>query len=48
MEKLYKYIKEKCAPLTGFYRIDGVGKKIDDESHKLSDLELSPGEYFIF
>lgn len=28
MPLLFKYIKEKCAPLTGFYRIDGVGKKI--------------------
>ena len=47
MPKLYKHIKDKCGPLTGFYRIDGVGKKLDDETHKISDLELEDGDYFI-
>ena len=28
MEKLHTYIKEKCAPLTGLYRINGIGKKL--------------------
>ena len=40
MPKLHKYIKEKCAPQTGAYRIDGVGKKLEDETHTISDLEL--------
>ena len=47
MEKLHTYIKEKCAPLTGVYRINGVGKKLDDETHKISDLELEEGDYLI-
>lgn len=47
MEKLYTHIKEKCGPLTGTYRLNGIGKKLDDESHKISELELEEGDYFI-
>lgn len=47
MEKLHAYIKEKCSPMTGTYRINGVGKLLEDFTHKISDLEMEDGDYLI-
>lgn len=47
IEKLYNYIKEKTKFMMTTYKMDGVGKLIDDEKTKVADLNLEEKDYFI-
>lgn len=48
IEEVYDHIKKMTRPINSFeYKIKFLGKKIDDEKAKLSDMEFEDDEFFV-